>query len=57
MRAALVKAIRCDSGVSAIEYAMIGALISIAIVTAATKVGVNVSGLFNAIVHAFPGGP
>jgi pilus assembly protein Flp/PilA len=54
MRAALVKAIRCDSGVSAIEYALIGGLIAIAIVTGATKVGVNITGFFSSIAHAFP---
>jgi pilus assembly protein Flp/PilA len=54
MRTVLVKAIRCDSGVTAIEYAMIGALISIAIVTGATQVGANLSGFFNAVAHAFP---
>ena len=54
MRAALIKAIRCDSGVSAIEYAMVGALISIAIVAGATQIGVNLSGFFNAVASAFP---
>jgi pilus assembly protein Flp/PilA len=53
MRAALIKAIRCDSGVSAIEYAMIGALIAIAIVTGATKVGTNISAFFTTVANAF----
>jgi pilus assembly protein Flp/PilA len=54
MHAALVKAIRCDSGVSAIEYALIGGLIAIAIVTGATQIGANVSGFFTRIANAFP---
>jgi pilus assembly protein Flp/PilA len=54
MRSALVKTIRSDCGVTAIEYAMIGALISIAIVTGATQVGVNISDFFNTVATAFP---
>jgi pilus assembly protein Flp/PilA len=54
MRTALVKAIRSDSGVTAIEYALIGGLIAIAIVTGATQVGVNISGFFTAVATAFP---
>lgn len=53
MRKALVKAIGCDSGVTAIEYAMIGGLIAIAIVTGATQIGSNISGFFNSIANAF----
>ena len=54
MRAVLVKVIRNDSGVSAIEYAMVAALIAIAIVTGATKIGTNISGFFNTVASAFP---
>jgi pilus assembly protein Flp/PilA len=54
MRTVLVNAIRCGSGVTAIEYALIGGLISIAIVTGATQVGVNISGFFTAVANAFP---
>jgi pilus assembly protein Flp/PilA len=54
MHTALVKAFRADSGVTAIEYALIGGLIAIAIVTGATQVGVNVSGFFSAVANAFP---
>lgn len=54
MRTALVKAICCDSGVTAIEYALIGGLIAIAIVTGATQVGTNISGFFSAVANAFP---
>jgi pilus assembly protein Flp/PilA len=54
MHAALVKAIRSDTGVTAIEYALIGGLISIAIVAGATQIGVNISGFFSAVANAFP---
>lgn len=54
MRGVLLKALGCGSGVTAIEYAMIGALISIAVVVGATQVGVNLSGFFNAVATAFP---
>jgi pilus assembly protein Flp/PilA len=54
MHTALVKASRSDSGVTAIEYALIGGLISIAIVTGATEIGANVAAFFTAIAHAFP---
>jgi pilus assembly protein Flp/PilA len=54
MRAALVKAMGSDSGVTAIEYALIGGLISMAIVVGATHIGVSISGFFNSIATAFP---
>lgn len=53
MRTALVKAIRCDSAVTAIEYALIGGLIAIAIVTGATQIGTNISGFFNTVANSF----
>ncbi|HEY1796917.1 MAG TPA: Flp family type IVb pilin [Stellaceae bacterium] len=54
MRTALVKAIGSDSGVTAIEYAMIGALISIAIFAGATQIGANITSFFKAVANAFP---
>ncbi len=54
MRTALVTAMGSDSGVTAIEYAMIGALISIAILAGATQIGVNITGFFSAVASAFP---
>jgi len=54
MRPALVKAICSDSGVSAIEYALIAGLIAIAIVTGATRVGGSISAFFNTVAAAFP---
>jgi len=38
-----------ESGVTAIEYGLIAALISVAIVTAVTLVGTNLSNTFNTI--------
>ena len=38
-----------DSGATAIEYGLIAALISVAIVTALTLVGTNLSSTFNTI--------
>jgi pilus assembly protein Flp/PilA len=38
-----------ESGVTAIEYGLIAALISVAIVTAVTLVGTNLSSTFNTI--------
>ncbi|HEX3882243.1 MAG TPA: Flp family type IVb pilin [Stellaceae bacterium] len=53
MRAALIKALRSDSGVSAIEYAMIGGLIAIAIVTGATQIGGSLTTFFTDIANSF----
>jgi pilus assembly protein Flp/PilA len=41
--------IRSESGVTAIEYGLIAALIAIAIVTAVTLVGTNLAALFTTI--------
>ena len=38
-----------DRGVTAIEYGLIAALISIAIITAVTLIGTNLSTLFTAV--------
>jgi pilus assembly protein Flp/PilA len=38
-----------ESGVTAIEYALIAALIAVAIIGAVTTVGTNISGTFNTI--------
>ncbi|MBK1666799.1 Flp family type IVb pilin [Rhodovibrio sodomensis] len=40
---------RDESGATAIEYALIAALIAVAIVGAATAVGTDISGLFNSV--------
>ena len=38
-----------ESGATAIEYGLIATLIGVAIITAATAVGTNLSGVFNYI--------
>ena len=38
-----------ESGATAIEYGLIAALIAVAIITAATAVGTNLSGTFNTV--------
>jgi pilus assembly protein Flp/PilA len=46
-----VKDLAADaSGATAIEYAMIASLISIAIITAVTTIGTTIFGFYNAIV-------
>ena len=41
-----------EEGVTAIEYALIAALIAVAIITAVTLVGTNVTATFNRIATA-----
>jgi len=53
MHAALIKALSSDSGVSAIEYAMIGGLIAIAIVTGATQIGSSLTTFFTTVANSF----
>lgn len=45
---------RCRFGATAIEYALIGALICIVIVAALAGLGSAVSGLFDTVVATFP---
>ena len=40
---------RDDEGVTAIEYGLIAALIAVAIITAVTTVGTNLTGTFNKV--------
>ncbi len=46
MRGLLVRFVADDSGATAIEYSLIGVLISVAIIAAVTAVGGGVQGLF-----------
>ena len=41
-----------EEGVTAIEYALIAALIAVAIVSAVTSVGTNLNGLFGKVATA-----
>jgi pilus assembly protein Flp/PilA len=44
--------VRNDSGATAIEYGLIAALISVAIITAVTLVGTNLNTTFNSVATA-----
>ena len=46
------KFINDESGVTAIEYAMIAALVGVAAVTVLTSVGTNVKAVFQKVVNA-----
>lgn len=47
--AMLKKLFADDSGATAIEYGLIAALIAVAIITAATTVGTNLTATFNTV--------
>jgi len=46
---------RDQSGVTAIEYGLIAALIAVAIITTVTFVGQNLSGTFNTVAGSLAG--
>lgn len=52
MRTKLTEFISSDSGVTAIEYAMIAALIALAIFTGTQQIGGSVSGFFGTVASA-----
>ncbi len=47
----LRKFIECEEGVTAMEYALLGGLISVVIVVAVTSVGTNVNALFTFVAN------
>jgi pilus assembly protein Flp/PilA len=49
MNILLVQFVRDESGVTAIEYGLIAALISVVIITAAAAVGTSIAGVFAGI--------
>jgi pilus assembly protein Flp/PilA len=51
MKVSIARFIKDDSGATAIEYGLIGALISVIIITAVKLVGTNLSGTFNKIAQ------
>jgi Flp pilus assembly pilin Flp len=53
MRVSMIRAMHSDLGVTAIEYAMIAALISLAIFTGTQQVGGSVSGFFSTLATSF----
>ena len=52
MRKFIQKFFSDESGATAIEYGLIAALISVAIITAVTAVGTNLSTTFNSVATA-----
>lgn len=48
----LTKLLRDESGATAIEYGLIAALISVAIITAVTAVGTSLTTTFNSVATA-----
>jgi len=48
------KFLKDESGATAIEYGLIAALISVAIISAATTLGTSIGGTFNKIAGQIP---
>jgi pilus assembly protein Flp/PilA len=53
MRALVLRFVNDQSAVTAMEYAVIGALISVVIVGAVTTIGTSVTGLFQTVATAY----
>ena len=51
----LMRFLKDEQGVTAVEYGLIAALISVGIIVATTTIGTKVSAAFNAIAAALPG--
>ena len=49
MQTLIARFVKDESGATAIEYGLIASLISVAIITAATKLGTNVATTFNSV--------
>ena len=52
MRHIIARLARDEAGATAIEYGLIAALIAVAIITAATTVGTNLSSTFNTVASS-----
>ena len=52
MRQKIKALFRDESGATAIEYGLIAALISVAIITVVTTVGVNMEVMFNTVANS-----
>jgi pilus assembly protein Flp/PilA len=52
MKTLLLRFIRDESGVTAIEYGLIAALIAVVIIVAITSVGTDLSAVFNKIANS-----
>ena len=47
----LIRFIKSEDGVTAIEYGLIAALIAVVIITAVALVGTNLTGIFNTVAN------
>jgi pilus assembly protein Flp/PilA len=56
MRGLIRRFLRAEDGTTAIEYAMLVALIALAIATTVNNIGSNVKGMFDKAVASFPAG-
>jgi pilus assembly protein Flp/PilA len=56
MREKILAFVKDEQGATAIEYGLLAALISVVIIGAATVVGQNLTGTFNAVGGALGGG-
>jgi pilus assembly protein Flp/PilA len=57
MKILLSRFLRDESGVTAIEYGLIAALISVVIITAAAAVGTQLAAVFNGIAGSLAAAP
>jgi len=55
MKAKLIKFFRDEEGLTTVEYAVAGALITVAVVTAFTTLGGSVAGTIDIIDRVLPG--
>lgn len=51
MKNLVVRFAKCESGATAIEYGLIAALIGVAIITAVTSTGTEISSTFNKVTN------
>ena len=52
MKALVSRFLKDESGATAIEYGLIASLIAVAIITAATTLGINISATFNSVANS-----
>ena len=51
MKNLVIRFAKCESGATAIEYGLIAALIGVAIITAVTSTGTEISSTFNKVTN------
>ena len=52
MKKFLVSARRCESGATAIEYALIAGVMAVALVAGASNIGINISAVMDLVADA-----